>query len=116
MSSFTISRWASIFSRQSSDSYYFKNYKQHFFENFVKIKDLKQFDDGSLVCLSETKRIRFPCSISAISIAIPKLNREFYQAKKKMMENGFMHNTIDLQLPDYRQVAQQMLSQNKFFT
>ena len=110
MSSFTISRWDLIFSRRHFYSYLFKNYKQHFFENFVKIKDLKQFDDGSLVCLSEGKRIRFPCSISAISIAIPKLNREFYQAKKKMMENGFMHNTIDLQLPDYRQVAQRMLS------
>lgn len=90
-------------SKENELTYEFEEYKNHFFENFAKIKDRKVFNDGSLVCVSGDKRVRFPCSISAISIAIPKLNREFYGAKKKMMESGFMHNSIDLQLPDYRQ-------------
>lgn len=90
-------------SKENELTYEFEEYKNHFFENFSKIKDRKVFNDGSLVCISGEKRIRFPCSISAISIAIPKLNREFYGAKKKMMESGFMHNSIDLQLPDYWQ-------------
>lgn len=90
-------------SKENELTYEFEEYKNHFFENFSKIKDRKVFNDGSLVCISGEKRVRFPCSISAISIAIPKLNREFYGAKKKMMESGFMHNSIDLELPDYRQ-------------
>jgi len=93
-----------IFSSLRDSQPFLQEYKNHFFENFAKIKDRKVFNDGSLVCVSGDKRVRFPCSISAISIAIPKLNREFYGAKKKMMESGFMHNSIDLQLPDYRQV------------
>jgi len=83
--------------------YEFENYKNQFYENFVKLKDLKIFNDGSLVCLSNEKLVRFPCNISTFSIAVPKLNKEFYQAKKTMVQSGFMHSSVDLQLPDFRQ-------------
>ncbi|CBY36523.1 unnamed protein product [Oikopleura dioica] len=83
--------------------YEFENYKDQFYENFAKLKDLKIFNDGSLVCISNEKLVRFPCNISAISIAVPKLNQEFYQAKRTMVQNGFMHSSVDLQLPDFRQ-------------
>merc|ERR1711934_1267110 len=83
--------------------YEFENYKDQFYENFEKLKNLKIFNDGSLVCMSKEKLVRFPCNISALSIAIPKLNQEFYQAKRTMVASGFMHSSVDLQLPDFRQ-------------
>merc|ERR1712037_1073979 len=40
--------------------YEFENYKDQFYENFEKLKNLKIFNDGSLVCTSKEKLVRFP--------------------------------------------------------
>jgi len=86
----------------------FPGYPQYMIAQLQAQRADQTFTDGKLVFTSGDKRRRMKVLLSSVAIGAIKLNRAFLNAKRSMMEAGYMNTTIELEIPDFHQEGQSL--------